>query len=65
VGVVSDDPDNPLDLKAFHAHIMRQEPNRRTNNLIPIVNPSAPSDAARIFHEVKSDIRQLVIEACS
>jgi len=65
VGVVSDDPDNPLDLKAFHAHITRQEPNRRTNDLIPIVTPSALSEAARIFHEVKSDIRQLVVDACS
>ena len=59
VGVVSDDPDNPLDLKAFHARILRQPSQPPITGPLPVVNEMALTEATRIFHEVRSDIRQL------
>ncbi len=49
-------------MKAFHAHILRQPAQRHlaTTDFIPIVNESARTEAIRIFHDVKSDIRQLI-----
>ena len=65
VGVVSDDPDNPLELKAFHAHLIREAtPNPTAPQLIPMVDQNALANAKMVFQEVKSDINALVGAEC-
>ena len=63
IGTLSDDPDNPLDLKAFHARILRREPgDNQPECELPLINDVTEKDILQIFEEVRSDIRKLIAE---
>lgn len=64
VGVVADDPDVELELKAFHAKVRREEGEVLGNEPLPVVfSPDGEALSAviqRVFEQVKWDIKKLV-----
>lgn len=73
VGVVADDPDRELRLKAFHARVMRDEDGKAAHNNISPASitprwdggrtPVDPKDIERNFYRVKEDVKWLVLSA--
>jgi hypothetical protein len=59
VGIVADDPDRRLSLKAFHATIEKEEPGKKERKAMPIVRDVKPGDVTEAFMKVKRDIREL------
>jgi hypothetical protein len=59
VGVVADDPDKPLELKAFHAKLMREAISSK-NEPLPLVRDISAEEIMQLFQEVKTDIEILV-----
>ena len=63
VGVVADDPDMPVELKAFHAKLRREEIGERENGALPAADKASEAFAAVIsgnYEQVKLDIKALV-----
>jgi hypothetical protein len=60
VGVVADDPDKYLELKAFHAKLVRKEARTMKNDPLPIVREVSTEEILELFQQVKGDITQLV-----
>jgi len=64
VGVMSDDPSEPVSLKAFHCQLeadteLEKELSTHPTDL-PIIRKIGPHDVDDCFHKIKSDIRQLL-----
>jgi hypothetical protein len=59
VGIVSDEPDNRLSLKAFHATIEKDPSDEKERRLPPIVRDVTEADVQEAFLKVKREIREL------
>jgi hypothetical protein len=59
VGVVADDPDKPMELKAFHAKLVREATSTK-NEPLPIVRDISAEEILQLFQQVKRDIEVLV-----
>ncbi|MDO6433054.1 YWFCY domain-containing protein [Flavitalea sp. BT771] len=59
VGVVADDPDKPLELKAFHAKLIREATSSK-NDPLPLVRDISVEEILQLFQGVKSDIEVLI-----
>ena len=59
VGIVADDPDNRLPLKAFHAIIENEDSAVKERISMPIVREVGQADVQEAFLKVKRDIQQL------
>jgi hypothetical protein len=66
VGVVADDPDVPVELKAFHAKVRREDEEVLGNEPLPVVFSSPGEELStaiqQVFEGVKLDIRKMVDE---
>lgn len=64
VGVVADDPDVPVELKAFHAKMQREDVDGLGNEPLPVVFSPAGEDLSavirRAFEGVKLDISRMM-----
>jgi hypothetical protein len=60
VGVVADDPDKPLELKTFHAKLVREASKTTQNDPLPIVRNISTEQIMQLFQQVKRDIEILV-----
>jgi len=60
VGIVADDPDKPLELKAFHAKLAREASSFARNEPLPVVRDISVEEIMRLFQQVKVDIETLV-----
>jgi hypothetical protein len=59
VGIVADDPDKRLLLKAFHARIEREESRFEEREMLPVVREVTQADVQEAFLKVKRDIKEL------
>jgi hypothetical protein len=63
VGVLSDDPDKSMELKVFHARILREEaPKERPADELPIVREVDEAAVRAHFQRIKEEIKDLVAE---
>jgi hypothetical protein len=64
VGIVADDPDCRIDLKAFHGHIIANEAALKkaaaTSVPLPLVNRATPEDVTANFHRIRQEVRDLM-----
>ncbi|MDP4256304.1 MAG: YWFCY domain-containing protein [Bacteroidota bacterium] len=64
VGIVADDPDCPIDLKAFHGHIIGDEKALKKEDAasipLPLVNRATPEDVTANFHRIRQEVRDLM-----
>ena len=64
VGVVADDPDMIMELKAFHAKLRREESADTENSSLPMVAPfsgdALRAEVHRVYDQVKWDIKALI-----
>lgn len=60
VGVLSDDPDDELELKVFHGRILREDSDDRVSFKLPAVREVDEAEVMRQFESVKSDVRDLM-----
>ncbi|MES2329290.1 MAG: YWFCY domain-containing protein [Bacteroidota bacterium] len=60
VGIVADNPDQPITQKAFHAKIIQPENKKeKTDTIVPDKTPASPADIQNNFNQIKEDIQQL------
>jgi YWFCY protein/TraM recognition site of TraD and TraG len=62
VGVVSDDPEQETELKAFHARILRSAKDNVKGTELPVVHAGGGEDMMKAFEQVKGDIQRMVEE---
>jgi hypothetical protein len=62
VGVVSDDPEQETELKAFHARIVRSAKDNVKGTELPVVHAEGRVDMMQVFEQVKGDIQRMVEE---
>lgn len=66
VGGVADDPDNELELKAFHSRLRRQpEDGAPVKTKLPVVHQLTDQAVTEVFLQVKQDIRDIAGEVLS
>lgn len=59
VGILADDPDNKMELKAFHANIIK-ESDKGLFEEVPIVREVSVSEMEECFRQVKKEVADLV-----
>jgi len=64
VGFVADNPDQPIVLKGFHAHLVPPAPSIADKDLQPLpkLRTLTPSDIRRQYDQVLDDVRQIITQ---
>lgn len=61
MGILADDPGRKLDLKTFHAEIVK-EPMDVTNEELPVIRKIGPGEVDENFLRIKREVAELVEE---
>lgn len=60
VGIVADDPGQPLEYKAFHARLVQGSRKPLPNEPLPVIRNVSAAEVLRSFHQVRQDIELII-----
>jgi len=62
VGVLADDPDQQMELKFFHGHLVRKDPGVEPRAVLPVVRQVSEEEVKRNLWKIRNDIVGMVAE---
>jgi hypothetical protein len=62
LGIVADDPGQELELKAFHARLVREKGDQPRQFNLPIINDTGDATIQNIFIQIKQDIQGILFD---
>ncbi|MNY66924.1 hypothetical protein D3C86_2044250 [compost metagenome] len=64
VGLVADNPDQPIDLKAFHNRVLNNHQALAAESAaykpIPVVRQVSGTIITKVFEQIKEDVREII-----